>query len=563
MRGIRAAAGQPGDNARTRMDWLTSYRKEWLRPDALAGLTTAAVVIPKALAYATIAGLPVQVGLYTVLVPMAVYALVGTSRVLSVSTSTTLAILVGAELAQVASGADAGALIAASAAISFLAGIILVAAALLRLGFVASFISEPVLIGFKAGVGLVIVVDQIPKLLGIHFHKGTFLSNVGSIVAGLPRTSGITLAVGAIMIVLLVGIEHFWPKLPAPLFAVGAGIAGTALLGLSARGVETVGDIPRGVPSLHMPDVSMFHTLWPAAAGIALMSFTETIAAGRAFVASGEPTPKPNRELLATGLGSVCGAFFGSMASGGGTSQTAVNRLAGARTQAASLVTAAMALVTMLFLAPVLGLMPEATLAAVVIVYSIGLISPQDFRGILRIRRMEFVWAIAAFVGVVALGTLKGILAAIVISLAALAYHANNPEVSVLSRKRGTNVFRPRTAEHADDDSFPGLLLLAVRGSVFFSNAGTVGQKIRPLIDAEKPKVVVLDLSGVPDLEYTALKMLIEAEAREREHGVRVWLAALNPGVLEVVQRSSLGETLGRDGLHFNLESAVAHYLKR
>jgi len=251
------------------------------------------------------------------------------------------------------------------------------------------------------------------------------------------------------------------------------------------------------------------------------------------------------------------------MASGGGTSQTAVNRLAGARTQAASLVTAAMALVTMLFLAPVLGLMPEATLAAVVIVYSIGLISPQDFRGILRIRRMEFVWAIAAFVGVVALGTLKGILAAIVISLAALAYHANNPEVSVLSRKRGTNVFRPRTAEHADDDSFPGLLLLAVRGSVFFSNAGTVGQKIRPLIDAEKPKVVVLDLSGVPDLEYTALKMLIEAEAREREHGVRVWLAALNPGVLEVVQRSSLGETLGRDGLHFNLESAVAHYLKR
>lgn len=267
MRGIRAAAGQPGDNARTRMDWLTSYRKEWLRPDVLAGLTTAAVVIPKALAYATIAGLPVQVGLYTVLVPMAVYALVGTSRVLSVSTSTTLAILVGAELAQVASGADAGALIAASAAISFLAGIILVAAALLRLGFVASFISEPVLIGFKAGVGLVIVVDQIPKLLGIHFHKGTFLSNVGSIVAGLPRTSGITLAVGAIMIVLLVGIEHFWPKLPAPLFAVGAGIAGTALLGLSARGVETVGDIPRGVPSLHMPDVSMFHTLWPAAAG--------------------------------------------------------------------------------------------------------------------------------------------------------------------------------------------------------------------------------------------------------------------------------------------------------
>src|SRR5512135_2109226 len=402
------------------LDWLLSYRREWLSSDLIAGLITAAVVIPKAMAYATIAGLPVQVGLYTAFLPMVVYAVLGTSRPLSVSTTTTLAILAAAELGEVVPGGDPASLLSASATLTLLVGVVLLLAALLRLGFVANFISEPVLIGFKAGIGLVIVLDQIPKLLGIHFQKGTFFHNVLAIVGGLPDASIATVAVGTAMVVILVSIEHWFPRAPAPLIAVGTGIAAMKLLGLQAYGVRAVGQVPTGLPSLTPPDFSLVTELWPAAVGIALMSFTETIAAGRAFAASGEPTPQPNRELLATGLANAGGALLGAMPGGGGTTQTAVNRLAGARTQAAELVTAAATLVTMLLLAPFIGLMPEATLAAVVIVYSIGLIKPDEFREILRVRRTEFGWALVALAGVVLLGTLKGIVVAIIVSLVAL-----------------------------------------------------------------------------------------------------------------------------------------------
>jgi high affinity sulfate transporter 1 len=541
--------------------WLFSYQKTWLRPDIVAGLTTAAVVIPKAMAYATIAGLPVQVGLYTAFLPMVIYAALGTSRPLSVSTTTTIAILTAAELGRVAPGAEAGELFKASAMLTLLVGGILVLASLLRLGFIANFISEPVLVGFKAGIGLVIVLDQIPKILGIHFAKGSFFHNLLAIGKGIPESSLSTLAVGLTMIVLLVGIERFLPRAPAPLIAVAAGIVGVYVLELQTHGVDLVGHIPRGLPSITLPEFSLAKELWPGALGIALMSFTETIAAGRAFAGSEEPTPKANRELLATGLANAGGALLGAMPGGGGTSQTAVNRLAGARTQLSEVVTAVATLATMLLLAPLIALMPQATLAAVVIVYSIGLIKPQEFRAILGIRRTEFTWALAAFTGVVALGTLKGILVAIILSLVGLAYQVADPPIYVLGRKPGTNIFRPRSKEHPEDETFPGLLLIRLEGRVFFANAEHIADRLRQLIQDANPKIVAIDMSAVPDLEYTALRALSEGEKRFRAHGVLLWLVGLNPGVLRIVQRSGLGEVLGREAMQFNLEVAVAKYL--
>ena len=543
------------------LDWVFGYQKEWLRWDLIAGLIAAAVVIPKAMAYATIAGLPVQVGLYTALVPMVIYAVVGTSRPLSVSTTTTLAILAAAELSQFAPDGDPASLMRASATLTLLVGAILLLASLLRLGFIANFISEPVLIGFKAGIAIVIVLDQLPKLLGVHFSKGTFIHNLLATLQAIPHASLLTLAVGIVMIVLLVGIARFFPRAPAPLIVVAIGIASARLFGLPAHGVESVGEIPRGLPSFTFPDLSLVAQLWPGAVGIALMSFTETIAAGRAFATSDELHLRPNQELAATGLANVGGALLGAMPSGGGTTQTAVNCLAGARTQLAELVTAAVALLTMLFLAPLIGLMPQATLAAIVIVYSIGLIKPADFRLILEIRRTEFLWALTALAGVVLLGTLQGILVAIVVSLVALAHQTADPPVRELGRKPGTNVFRPRSKEHPEDETFPGLLMIQLEGRVFFANAERIGEKMKVLVDEAKPRVVALDLSGVPDLEYTALKMLIDAEKRERERGVSFWLVGLNPEVLSVIQRSSLGKILGRERMHFNLEQAVAKYL--
>jgi MFS superfamily sulfate permease-like transporter len=248
------------------------------------------------------------------------------------------------------------------------------------------------------------------------------------------------------------------------------------------------------------------------------------------------------------------------MPAGGGTTQTAVNRKAGARSQTASLVTGAIAIATLLVLGPVIGLMPQAGLAAIVVAYSVDLIKPAEFRDILAVRRVEFRWAVIAFLGVVVLGTLQGIGVAVIVSLLSLATQAYYPPVRVLGRKRGTDVFRARSAEHPDDESWPGLLIVRVVGRAFFLNAQGIGDRLWPLIDEMKPSVLLLDGSAVIDLEYTALKMLTEAEERMRRQGVTLWIASLNADVLEVVQRSRLGHTLGRDRMFFNLQRAVQHY---
>ena len=542
-------------------DWMVSYRKDWLRPDIIAGLTAAAVVIPKSMAYTSVAGLPLQVGLYTAFLPMILYAFVGTSRVLSVSTTSTIAILTATQLGEVVPNGNTDAVLRATATLTTLVGAMLVVACFLRLGFVANFISEPVLIGFKAGIGVVIILDQIPKLLGIHVPKTTFFQSLLSTIRSVPETKLITLAVGICVMLLLIGIEHFAPRAPAPLLAIAAAIAGAYFLQLSTRGVDLVGHIPQGLPSFTAPSLGLLARLWPGALGIALMSFTETIAAGRAFAKNDEPRPQANRELLATGIANIGGALLGAMPGGGGTTQTAVNRLTGARTQAAELVTATMTLITMLLLAPLIALMPQATLAAIVIVYSVGLIKPTEFREILRVRRTEFIWAVIAFAGVMFVGTLKGIIVAIIASIVALAYQVANPRLHVLGRKPGTNVFRPRSKEHPEDETFPGLLILRPEGRIFFANAEQLGHKIWLELEKAQPMIVALDLSAVFDLEYTALKMLAEAQKKQGERGIRLWLVGMNPEVLSMIQRSSLGEALGRDGMQFNLETAVTKHL--
>ena len=528
--------------------------------DVVAGLTAAAVVLPKAMAYATVAGLPVAVGLYTAFLPMVIYALLGTSRVLSVSSTTTLAILAGVQLSLAAPDGDPAKLMTASATLTALVGVILMLAGLLRLGFVANFISTPVLTGFKAGIGLVIVLDQAPKLMGIHIVKQGFFHDLLSVAFQAPETSLITLATAAATLAALIGMERFLPHSPAPLVAVGGGIAASWFLGLKMHGVAIVGFIPQGLPSLTLPDLALVEQLLPGALGIALMSFTESIAAGRAFAGPGEPRINANRELLATGAANLGGAFFGAMPAGGGASQTAVVRAAGGQSQKASLITAGIAAATMLLLAPLLGLLPHATLAAVVIVYSVGLIQPAEFRAILKVRTMEFRWAVVACLGVLFFGTLKGIAAAIILSLIGLSSQTAQPRISVIGRKRGADVLRPLSPEHPDDETFDGLLVIRPEGSIFFVNAPYVGEQISALIEQHHPRVVALDMSRIPDIEYSALQMLIEGEARFAERGVTLWLAALNPGVLEVVRRAGLDERLGRDHMLFNARAAIERF---
>jgi high affinity sulfate transporter 1 len=534
-----------------------------LRDDVVAGLTAAAVVLPKAMAYATVAGLPVAVGLYTALLPMAIYALSGGSRVLSVSTTTTLAILTGSQLAQAVPGGDPARLLDAVATLAALVGVILVLAAALRLGFVASFISAPVLAGFKAGIGLVIVLDQLPKLLGVHIEEQGFFRDAWALAQHVPDASPVTGVVGVATLVFLIGIERLWPHSPAPLLAVGGGIAGAWLLGLEGLGVATVGTIPQGLPSFTPPDLELARALVPGALGIALMSFTESIAAGRAFAARDDPPIDANRELLVTGAANLGGALFGAMPAGGGTSQTAVVRQSGGRTQRVSWVTAGGAASTMLFLAPLLGLLPHATLAAVVIVYSLGLIQPGELAAIRKVRTMEFRWALVAGLGVLVFGTLQGIVVAIIVSLIGLASQTVRPQVYAIGRKRGADVLRPLSPEHPDDETFEGLLIARPEGRIFFVNAQSVADQVNALIEEHHPRVVALDMSRVPDIEYTALEMLMEAERRAAGRGLEFWLVGLNPGVLEVVRHAGLADRLGRERMLFNARAAIERYQAR
>jgi len=531
--------------------------------DILPGLTIAAVVVPKALAYATIAQLPVQAGLFAALVPMAIYAVLGSSRLLSVSTTTPIAILCATAIGEALRDNPGLDPLTAAATLSVLVGLMLIAARVLRMGFLANFISEPVLTGFKAGVGFVIVVDQVPKLLGIHFHKEGFFRDVASIFTHIQELSWPTLAVAVGTLAIIFFAKRFLPKSPAPLLAVAVGIAASAIIGLEAAGVSVVGTIQGGFPVLQLPQPSLFEAMWPAAAGIALISFTESIAAARAFVRPTDPPLDANRDLFALGAANAAGAFIGSMPAGGGTSQTAVALKAGAHTQAASLVVAAAAFATLLFLAPMIELMPHATLAAVVIAYSIGLISPKEMAAIRHVRTMEFRWALVACLGVMVLGTLKGIVVAIVLSLLGLMYLAYDPRVDELRRKPGTNVFRPRSPEHPDDEAIPGLLIVRAEDRLYFGNAANVVSKMQALAKDADPKVILLDCSAIPGFEYTALKMLIEGEERQREQGREVWLAALNPEALELVQRTPLAERLGRERMFFTVEQAVAAFETR
>lgn len=541
------------------LGWLPKYPPDWLRYDLVAGLTAAAVVIPQVMAYASIAGLPVEVGLYTALVPMLVYALLGTSRPLSVSATSTIAMLTAAELARVVGSSDPYDYIIPAATLAFLAGLFLLLAGVLRLGFIANFISTPVLTGFKAGIGVVILVGQLGKVTGLPLEKGPILQTIVSLLQNLDQIHWLTLALSLITLAILIFLPRLSQRVPAALAAVAFGILLSALVGLDALGVALVGPIPAGLPPLTLPDLSLIQTLWPGALGIALMSFVESIAAARAFTQRGDPIPDADQELLALGMANVGGGFTSAMPAGGGTSQTAVNDQAGARSQMAEMATVAVVVVTLLFLAPLISLMPQATLGALVLVAAAGLIKLSEFRKIREIRNVEFVWAVVAFLGVIILGTLEGILLAVIISILALLYYAGHPPVYVVGRKPGTDVFRP-VQDHPADEVFPGLLMLRTEGMMFFSSVPRALDQMTTLIREHQPQVVVLDCSAVPNFEYTALKEFSEYEDKLSTTGIKLWLAALNTEAFKVIERAPLGKTLGHERLFFNLEQAVESY---
>jgi high affinity sulfate transporter 1 len=455
---------------------------------------------------------------------------------------------------------DTGEYLTAASTLALLVGIFLILAGLFRLGFLANLISRPVLTGFKAGVGVVIFVGQISKVLGVSIDKGPFFETLFALFQSWDEIHWLTFGLALGTLVVLIFIPRINPRIPAALIAVILGIAASTLFNLESQGVAVVGSFPPGLPSFSLPDLSLVGQLWPGAIGIALMSFIESFAAGKSFTQKGEPSVDANQELIALGLANMGGGFFQAYPGGGGTSQTAVNRQAGAKTQISALVTAGMVVLTLLFLSGFISLMPQATLGAIVMVAAAGLVSVNSFRAIQRIRVTEFLWAVVAFVGVVFLGTLEGILIAVLISILTIFYQASYPPVYALGRKPGTDVFRPISPDHPDDETFPGLLMIRTEGRMNFSSAPNATAKFLTMVEETDLQVIVIDFSAIPDLEYTALESLAELNEQLNDRGIVLWLAALNPEPLNVIRRSTLGEALGNERLFFNLEQAVETY---
>jgi high affinity sulfate transporter 1 len=535
--------------------WLFDYRREWLRGDIVGGVTAAAVVIPKVMAYGLIAGLTVEAGLYTALAAMLAYPLFGSSRVLIVSTSSALAMLTAAAVAAISQtqGIDP---IAIAGTLALMVGAIMVAGSVLRLGFLANYISLPVLVGFQAGVGILIIVGQLKSLLGVRFESTTTLGTLLELPAVLPQAHGLTVLIAAAAIALLVVLEKLYPRRPIPLLVVGLGILGSFSFGLEALGVKTVGSFPPGLPALRLPDPALVTALWPAALGIAAMSFAESITAARAAWQQDEPLVGANRELLALGAANSAAAFVGGMPSDGAVSHTAIARQAGARSQLAQWAAAASVAVTLLLLYRAIAALPEAALAAVVVFVSFGMVKVKDFVAIARVRRTELVWALVTVAGVVVLGTLNGILLAMAISVLTLIYRANRPPVYAVAYDRERRVFR-RAGENAGDETFPGLLILRIEGRLMFANAEYAAAKIRALVEQAKPRVIALECSAILDIEYTALVALAEAEQRLSARGVTLWLAGVNPTVLPVLARSPLAAGSDPSRLFANLHQVL------
>jgi sulfate permease, SulP family len=513
--------------------WARDYRRGWLRSDSIAGAAAAAVVIPQALAYATIAGLPVEVGLYCAFVPTAVYAFLGTSRSLSVSTTSTISILTAGAIATAPVGSNP---LTVASTLAVLSGALLVGAGLLRLGFVADFISRPVLTGFKVGMGITIAVGQLGNVLGEPVTGDSVLAKIRSALHHVGDASVPTVLVAVATVTGLLVLRRLAPRVPGPLVALAVGILAVSLFGLSR--VDTVANVPTGLPRPSLPDLGLTMALLPSAAGVALMVFTESIAAARAFRTPADPAVDADRELIALGAAGFAGGFFRAYPAGGGLSQTAVNDASGARSQLAGLVTAAATALTLLALAPLFSDLPLAVLAGIVLVASLGLADPAGLRALRSMRLDEYWLALVACAGVLVLGTLAGILVAILVSLGVLLWVMNHPPIVRLGRDPVSGSYRD-VARNPELTAVPGMLIVRVESRLYFANARRVTMRMLEIVEDERPTPVVLlvDSEGIGDADITAAEAIEELHDTLERRGIELWAANVYGRMRELAER--------------------------
>jgi len=510
--------------AGARAGWLFSslrdYRPEWWRSDLIAGLTVWAVLVPEALAYATIAGVSPVIGLYAAPPALILYAAFGSSKHLVTGPMAATAALSAAAVADVASDDN---FVAFTAILALVTGLIALLAGLLKLGFVANFISEPVLKGFIIGLALTIIVGQLPKLFGIEGGEGNFFEKLSAWINGLGETDLGTLVVGLISLAIVLLLRAYWPAIPGPLVAVFFGIGAVMLLDLAERGVAIVGDIEPGLPALGLPDGSAgdYLALAPAAVGVMLVGFAEGLGAGKTYASRHHYQIDSNRELIGLGAANLGSGLSGGMVVNGSLSKTAVNGSAGARTQASGLVVAVLSILTLLFLTGLFADLPEATLAAVVIAAIVELVDIDSLKELYRTyterlgriygfaARPDFIAATAAMLGVLFFDTLPGLFIGIGMSLFLMVFRSSKPNIARLGVVPGTDVLadtdrRPEAVEPS------GVRVVRVESGLFFGNAEYVRGHIRSLAGEQGVRAIVVDAETIPFVDVTAVRMLTE-----------------------------------------------------
>ncbi|WP_282943837.1 SulP family inorganic anion transporter [Cellulomonas endometrii] len=520
---------------------LAGYRRAWLSRDLLAGLTVWAVLVPESLAYATIAGVDPVVGLYAAVPSLVLYAAAGSSRHLVVGPMSATAALSAGVVAAFRPG-DAAAYLALTSGTALVTGLLCLLAALLRAGFLAAFISAPVLKGFIVGLALTIVVGQVPALLGIEKGEGSFLEKSVAVVRGLPDLDVVTTVLGAACLAVVLVLRRYAPRVPGALVVVALGVLAVLTLGLQDAGVQVVGPIEPGLPPLGLPDLDLatYGELVGPAAGVVLVGFAEALGAARAYADRAGYDIDPDRELLGMGLANVGSGLASGMVVNGSLSKTAVNGGAGARSQLSGMTAAALTLATLLLLTPLFEPLPEAALAAVVIAAVVELVDVAALRRLWALAgatgrglygnaaRYDAYAALAALLGVLVLDTLPGLVIGVVLSLFLLLARASRPHVAVLVRdQHGTwvDVARRAALGRAPGAPVPGVLVVRVDAGLFFANADTVRSAVRALAREQRPRLVVLDARTVPFVDSAAAEMLGLLGRDLRRAGARLVVA--------------------------------------
>jgi len=542
------------------LTWLPAYDRSSVRFDLIAGATLWGLLVPESIAYAGLAGLPPEAGLYTLLATLAAYVLFGTSKHLVVAATSAAAVLLATAVASVQPATVEEYAGTAAAVVLFCAGLFLLAG-VLRLGFIAQFLSRPVMEGFVFGLAIFVTVKQLPKLFGIPAGEGNSVQQLVHLLTHLDETSAVTLAVGMGALALLVGAERFAPRLPGGLLALVLGILISGALGLAQHGVAIVGTVPSGLPSVGIPDIKSedVATLLAAAAGMVLVIFSESLGAAQAFATKYGYEIDPNQELIALGVANAGSGLVGGLAGGGSLSQSAVNEGAGARSEVSPLFAAGLILVTVLFLTPLFKNLPEAVLAALIIHAVARLWKFRQFRLYYREQRIEFWLGIATLAGVTLIDVLPGLLIGVVAMLLLVIYSASRPHLGVLARVPGVPGAYGDVERHPDYQRIPGLLVLRIEAPLFYANATLVRDRIKFLVGSSDPlpRAVILEPSAQDGLDITSAEMLEQLITTLRSAGIDFALADLRQPVIDMARRTGLLETLGENRIFHTIDEAV------